>query len=576
MRSAIESQVDRELARRAVAGSMVYFVVCVVVAVSTPYYADHPVALVLAGCLMVLVGGLRLFTARRVQSQPASAISRNAIVFKGATYATFVVWGIFCAWTVHWYAGEWTAMLLLLCTAALAGGASSTLAPDLALAFRCLIILIGPTVGATLVLGKLRYLGLAGLAAMYLIFLLAQTRATWRAFWESSAATEREKMLGSAERRRAEAERASLAAAVEQTAEEILITDAEGNIQYCNPAFERLTGYSRGEVIGKNPRFLKSDEHGDQFYRDLWATIAFGGIWAGSFTNRKKDGSLYHAEGTISPIHDASGNLSGFVSATRDVTGRLRMEDQLRQAQKMEGIGRLAGGVAHDFNNLLTVIAGYSGLLEEKLSGDDPRLEYARQITRASGQATSLTKQLLTFSRKQLIKPKPLDINVLVAGMQQMLQRLVREDIEVVTVLEPYLGMVRADADQMSQILINLAANARDAMPEGGKLCVRTANVELREGPAAGDGKALSGPAVLLAVSDTGVGMNYATRQSIFEPFFTTKERGRGTGLGLATVYGIVKQNNGSIEVQSEPGKGATFSIYLPRIDARPRDPRRG
>jgi two-component system cell cycle sensor histidine kinase/response regulator CckA len=395
-------------------------------------------------------------------------------------------------------------------------------------------------------------------------------KGTWRAFWESSAATEREKMLGSAERRRAEAERASLAAAVEQTAEEILITDAEGNIQYCNPAFERLTGYSRSEVIGKNPRFLKSDEQGDQFYRDLWATIAFGGIWSGSFTNRKKDGSLYHAEGTISPIHDASGNLSGFVSATRDVTDRLRMEDQLRQAQKMEGIGRLAGGVAHDFNNLLTVIAGYRGLLEEKLSFDDPRLEYARQITRASGQATSLTKQLLTFSRKQLIKPKPLDINVLVEGMEHMLQRLVREDIEVVTALEPYLGMVRADADQMSQILINLAANARDAMPEGGKLCIRTANVELREGPAAGDGKALSGPAVLLAVSDTGVGMNYSTRQSIFEPFFTTKEKGRGTGLGLATVYGIVKQNNGSIEVQSEPGKGATFSIYLPRIDAGP------
>jgi PAS domain S-box-containing protein len=405
---------------------------------------------------------------------------------------------------------------------------------------------------------------------IYLIFLLAQTRATWRAFWESSAATEREKMLGSAERRRAEAERASLAAAVEQTAEEILITNAEGNIQYCNPAFERLTGYSRGEVIGRNPRFLKSDEQDEEFYRELWSTIADGGIWAGRFTNLKKDGTLYHAEGTISPIHDATGNLSGFVSATRDVTGRLRMEDQLRQAQKMEGIGRLAGGVAHDFNNLLTVIAGYSGLLEEKLSIDDPRLEYARQITRASGQATSLTKQLLTFSRKQLIKPKPLDINVLVSGMEHMLQRLVREDIEVITALEPYLGMVKADADQMSQILINLAANARDAMPEGGKLCVRTANVELRQGPATAENKALSGPAVLLAVSDTGVGMSYATRQSIFEPFFTTKEKGRGTGLGLATVYGIVKQNNGLIEVQSEPGKGATFSIYLPRIDAGP------
>jgi PAS domain S-box-containing protein len=570
MRSAIESRVDCELARRAVAGSLVYFLVCVVVSLSTPYYADHPIALVITGCLTLIVGSFRIFMAKRVIGHGTGAPVRDVTIFKAATYATFVVWGIFCAWTVHWYAGEWTAMLLLLCTAALAGGASSTLAPDLDLAFRCLIILIVPTVGATLALGKMRYLGLAGLGAVYLIFLLAQTRGTWRAFWESSAATEREKMLGSAERRRAEAERASLAAAVEQTAEEILITDPEGNIQYCNPAFERLTGYSRAEVIGKNPRFLKSGEQDEQFYRELWGTILGGGIWSGRFINRKKDGSLYYAEGTISPIHDAAGNLSGFVSATRDATSRLRMEDQLREAQKMEGIGRLAGGVAHDFNNLLTIIAGYSGLLEEKMSSDDPRIDYARQITRASGQATSLTKQLLTFSRKQLIKPKPLDLNLLVTSMQPMLQRLVREDIEVVTALEPYLGMVRADGDQMSQILINLAANARDAMPKGGRLSIRTANVELREGPAAVDGKTLSGPAVLLALSDTGIGMSYATRQNIFEPFFTTKEKGRGTGLGLATVYGIVKQNSGFIEVQSEPGKGATFAIYFPRIEADP------
>jgi CheY-like chemotaxis protein len=236
----------------------------------------------------------------------------------------------------------------------------------------------------------------------------------------------------------------------------------------------------------------------------------------------------------------------------------------------MEGIGRLAGGVAHDFNNLLTVIAGYSGLLEEKLSTDDPRLDYARQITRASAQAASLTKQLLTFSRKQIIKPKPLDLNALVAGMKQMLQRLVGEDVEVITTLAPSLGMVRADADQMSQILINLAANARDAMPGGGKLIVRTANVEPGKNPPAGEVEPWTGRSVLLSVSDTGVGMTYATRQNIFEPFFTTKERGRGTGLGLSMVYGIVKQNTGYIDVQSEPGKGATFTIYLPRIDEPP------
>ena len=423
LRLAIEGMVVRELARRAISGSMVYFVVCVVVGISTPYYADHPFVLVLTGCLTLLLGGLRLISARRVQRPGAGALARDVLVFKGATYATFVVWGLFCAWTVHWYGGEWTAMLLLLCTAALAGGASSSLAPDLTLASRCLIMLAGPTIGSTAFLGGVRYLGLSGLAGIYLIFLMVQTKGTWRAFWEASAAAEREKILGSAERRRAETERASLVAAVEQTAEEILIADLEGNIQYCNPSFERLTGYSRSEVIGRNPRFLKSGKQDAPFYHNLWSTIINGGIWSGSFTNRKKDGSRYHSEGTISPIHDVAGNLTGFVSATRDVTGRLRMEEQLLQAQKMEGIGRLAGGVAHDFNNLLTVIAGYSNMLEEKLSSDDPLLDYARQITRASGQAASLTKQLLTFSRKQIIKPKPIDLNVLVSCKAAWLAR---------------------------------------------------------------------------------------------------------------------------------------------------------
>jgi two-component system cell cycle sensor histidine kinase/response regulator CckA len=570
VRSAIESRVDQELAKRAIQGSMVYFAVCIVVGISTPYYVGHPIALLSAGCLTLLAGGLRLLTARRVRSRPEGVVSRTAPVFRGTTYATFIVWGFFCAWTIHWYGVEWTGIFLLLCTAVLAGGASYSLAPDINLASRCLIILIGPVIVSTFLLEDRRYLGLAALAGVYLAYLLARTRSSWRAFWEAGVSSEREKLLGSAERKRAEMERASLVAAVEQTAEQIVITDAKGNIQYCNPSFERLTGYSRSEVIGRNPRFLKSGRQDAQFYRDLWTTIVGGGIWTGGFINHKKDGTVFHAEGTISPIHDAAGNLTGFVSATRDVTDRLRLEDQLRHAQKMEGIGRLAGGIAHDFNNLLTVIAGYSGLLEEKLSDDDPRLDYARQISKASEQAASLTKQLLTFSRKQLIKPKPLDLNVLVSGMQQLVQRLVGEDVVVTTALAQSLGMVRADADQMSQILINLAANARDAMPGGGRLKIRTANLAGGEIPAAADAGTLSGPAVLLAVSDTGVGMSYETRQNIFEPFFTTKERGRGTGLGLSTVYGIVKQNGGYIDVQSEPGQGATFSIYLPRIDEVP------
>jgi len=570
IRSAIEIRVDQELAKRATSGALVYFVVCVVVAVATPYYQDHPVILATAACLTLVLGALRILTARRLLGCPVGAHPRSALVFKHTTYATFVFWGLFCAWTVHLYVVEWTAMFLLLCTAALAGGASSSLAPDLKLAQRCIIVLITPTIVSTLMLGHVRHFGLAGLAGLYLLFLMAQTRNTWRSFWDAGAAAEREKVLGTAERKRAETERASLVAAVEQTAEELVITNLEGNIQYCNPSFEMLTGYKRSEVVGRNPRFLKSGEQDAEFYRGLWDTIKSGKIWSGRFVNRKKDGSLYIAEGTISPIHDKAGNLSGFVSATHDVTGRLRMEEQLRQAQKMEGIGRLAGGVAHDFNNLLTVIAGYSGLLEDKLSGNDTLRDYAQQITRASSHAAGLTKQLLIFSSKQIIKPKPLDLNEFVEGMRPMLQRLVGEDIEVVTDLAPELGMVCADADQASQILINLAANARDAMPRGGKLSIRTANVEAGKVPSSPDSVNLPGAAVLLAVSDTGVGMTNETRQNIFEPFFTTKERGRGVGLGLSTVYGIVKQNKGCIDVRSRPGKGAAFSIYLPRIDAEP------
>ncbi|MEO8369424.1 MAG: PAS domain S-box protein [Candidatus Solibacter sp.] len=569
VRGPIAELINRELARRALTGSMLYFVGCLVAAGATPYLNDHPVALILAACLMLVLGGTRLLAARRVMGQTGAGEPRDVLMFRAATYGTFLAWGLFCSLTVYWYRGEWTGMLLLLCTAALAGGASTSLAPDLKLARRCLCALLCPPALATLFLGESRYVALSGLITLDLAYLLAQTRGAWRALWDAAVAAEREKLLGSAERRRAEGERATLAAALEQSGEQIVITDIQGHITYCNPSFEQLTGYKRSEVVGCNPRFLKSGEQDVEFYGDLWLTIMAGAIWTGRFTNRKKDGTLYHAEGTISPIFGVADNLIGFVAATRDVTGRLRMEEQLRQAQKMEGIGRLAGGVAHDFNNLLTVIQGYSGLLEEKLRGSDALLEYAQLISKASGHAAGLTKQLLAFSRKQIIKPRPMDLNEVVSGMRPMLQRLVGEDVEVVTHLAADLGLVRADADQTSQILINLAANARDAMPKGGTLSIRTANldtapdIETRAEMAAG-------PAVLLEMSDTGVGMTPATRENIFEPFFTTKERGRGTGLGLATVYGIVKQNGGVIQVASRPGEGATFSIFLPRIDDQP------
>jgi PAS domain S-box-containing protein len=407
--------------------------------------------------------------------------------------------------------------------------------------------------------------------AIYLAFLLVQARENGRAFWQISVAAEREKLRNSAERRKIEAERATLALAIEQAAEEILITDAEGDIQYCNPAFERLTGYMREEVIGRNPRILKSGKHDAEFFRGLWETIRAGHVWTGMITNRRKDGSFYEAEGTISPIHDADGRITGFVSARHDVTQRLHLEAQLRQSQKLESIGRLAGGVAHDFNNLLTVILGYSRVLLAEYAGkDDPLQEFVREIATAGERAAGLTRQLLSFSRKQILVPRAIALDRLVLEMRPMLQRLVGEDIRVEALPAVAPCMVRADPDQMNQVLMNLAANARDAMPHGGLLSISVQEAAADEIPAGAPPKLVSGRAVRLLVKDNGAGIDEATRQRLFEPFFTTKELGHGTGLGLATVYGIVQQSEGFIEVSSEPGHGAEFHIYLPRFEDTP------
>jgi PAS domain S-box-containing protein len=570
VREALGGRIERELARRSMFGSLVYFIVTVIVGFSTPYYFDHSRILVVTAVLTLVAGLARIIAAQRLQEWPVHEIPRTKLIFRCAIYSLFAIWGAFCGWTLHLYAGEWTAMLLLLSTASLAGGGTSSLAPDLRLALRCLTIMFAPTIVVALTIGEARHFGLALLATIYLAFLLLQARGNWSAFWGASVAMEREKIRGSAERRKAETERASLVTAIEQAAEEIVITNINGDIEYCNPSFERLSGYSRAEVIGRNPRFLKSGKHDEEFYRSMWVAILSGKVWTGRFINRRKDGSLYEAEGTISPIHDAGGRLTGFVSARHDVTERLRMEGELRQAQKMESIGRLAGGIAHDFNNLLTVITGYSSALRDRLATEDPLREYVGEIRRSADRAASLTRQLLTFSRKQIIAPKPVDLNALVADTQRMLQRLVGEDVDIVFEPGTQLGLVRVDPDQMNQILMNLAANARDAMPGGGRLTLRTANADLPAEPELGSARLFSGPAVMLSVSDTGVGISEEARQHIFEPFFTMKDQGRGTGLGLSTVYGIVQQSNGVIEVDSEPGGGTTFTLYLPRIEGRP------
>ncbi len=358
-----------------------------------------------------------------------------------------------------------------------------------------------------------------------------------------------------------------LSAAIEQATDTVMITDLAGNIIYVNPAFEQITGYSRAEVIGQNPRILKSGYQNKAFYIQMWATICSGQVWNGRLINKAKDGRLFTEEATITPVRDENGAIVNYVAVKKDVTEKINLETQLLQSQKMDAIGQLAAGVAHDFNNLLTIILGYSEtLLSRHLSEQDPKRKDLERIKRAGERASALTRQLLVFSRKQPLQFQRLNLNTVMLELEKMLQRLIGENIAIVTIPAPDLAWVMADPGQMEQVLLNLAINARDAMPRGGELIIETANVILDESYAHQHVEVIPGPYVMLAVSDTGVGMDKETLSHIFEPFFTTKERGKGTGLGLAMVYGIVKQSGGHIWAYSEPGKGTTFKIYLPQM----------
>jgi len=276
-------------------------------------------------------------------------------------------------------------------------------------------------------------------------------------------------------------------------------------------------------------------------------------------------------EAVISPVRDGSGRLVSYVAGMRDVTHERQIEDQLRQAQKMEIAGRLAGGVAHDFNNLLTVIGGRSQIMLQRLRPDDPQRRDVELVLETAQRAAALTRQLLVFSRKQMVAPVVLDLNSAVGNMEKMLRRLIGEDIDLATVPAADLGRVKADPSQVEQVVMNLVVNARDAMPRGGRITIETANVEIGEAYARQRLDVRPGSYVMLAVTDTGSGIPPDTKAHIFEPFFTTKAPDKGTGLGLSTVYGIVKQSDGHIDVESEPGHGATFRIYLPRVTEKPR-----
>ncbi len=353
------------------------------------------------------------------------------------------------------------------------------------------------------------------------------------------------------QRKRESEERRRLAAAVQQSAEAIVVTDLQGTLEYVNPAFERITGYTASEVIGQNPRILKSGRHDADFYREMWETLKGGEVWSGRLVNRRRDGTLFEEDATISPVRDPLGRIEHFVAVKRDVTQEAAIEERLRQAQRIEAVGRLAGGVAHDFNNLLQAMLTQTQLIRAR-SGDPERVngtvdELEQHIRRGA----ALSRQLLLFSRRETAKPERLDLTEAVGGATQLLRRLVRENIIFTVELADEPLPVVADRGQLDQVLMNLVVNAADAMSEGGHMVVRCGASE--------------GDRVWVSVEDTGHGIPAEIRDRIFEPFFTTKGEEKGSGLGLSVVHGIVTQHCGTIVVADREGGGSIFRIELPR-----------
>jgi PAS domain S-box-containing protein len=371
------------------------------------------------------------------------------------------------------------------------------------------------------------------------------------------------------EQKRKQAEEAlrKLSRAVEQSPASIVVTDTAGKIEYVNPKFTEIAGYTSEEVLGENPRLLKSGEMSLSTYEVLWRTITAGKTWHGEFHNRKKSGELFWALASISPITDADGKITHYVAVAEDITARKGLEDQLRQAQKMEAVGQLAGGVAHDFNNILTAtLMTISLLLDEPQLTDDLRAGL-EDLDCHARRAASLTRQLLLFSRRQTIEARPVNLNEVVTNLSKMLRRLIGEDIDLAVGCQSAPLMANADPGMLEQVLMNLCVNARDAMPRGGSLSIATSRVVFDGEPSAEDPEGRTGSFICLSVTDSGCGMDDETKAHIFEPFFTTKGVGRGTGLGLATVYGIVNEHRGWVQVESAVGRGAVFRVYLP---ARP------
>jgi len=354
-------------------------------------------------------------------------------------------------------------------------------------------------------------------------------------------------------------------AIIDQTADAIIITDTDGRIEFVNPAFESSTGYSSEEVIGQNPRLLKSDRHPPSFFERMWDTLLRGEVWRGRLVNRGKDGSFIEVDSTIAPIHDKQGNIRKYFSVHHDVTAQLNLERQVRQRHKMEAIGSLAGGIAHDFNNILSAIIGYIEMSRECVERESEVHEDLGEALKASYRAKDLVRQILTFSRQTESELKPLKLEIIVNESLKLMRATLSPSVEIITDIDPLSGSALADPTQISQVVMNLCANAAHAMKkDGGALRVGLRQVKLDQPLTAINQVLEPDHYILLTIADEGYGIDAVTLDRIFDPFFTTKEVGEGTGLGLAAVHGIVTSHGGAITVESEVGVGSCFSVYFP------------
>lgn len=374
-----------------------------------------------------------------------------------------------------------------------------------------------------------------------------------------------------ADQKKTENELRRLTTAIDQSPETVVITDTTATIQYVNPSFEKTTGYTRKEAIGQNPNILKSDVQNPTVYRQMWEMLTEGKTWEGQLTNKKKDGTLYTEEVSISPVRAPDGTITNYVAVKRDITEELARDEQMKQAQKMEAVGQLAGGIAHDFNNILQAILGFSELLQLSMSDStEQQKTNVTEIQNAAKHAADLTRQLLVFSRKQPVSFAPNDLNSIVKNIQSFIESIIGESIRLQSHIQPKPLPIHGDARQLERAILNIVINARDAMPQGGTLTLETSHATFSKEYADANPKIHAGEFACLRIADSGVGMTQKVVEHIFEPFFSTKAPGKGTGLGLAAFYGIIQEHKGWVNVYSEPDQGTVFKIYLPLRNSSP------